>query len=175
MRKIKIFVSYSHKDEKWKQRFEEVLKPALKNQADLQWWHDRVSDDWHAEIQAALHQSDLYVCLVSPAFLASDYIIDHELPEIVRRREQKLAKIACLYLRESLVNRDEYAIKVDLGDGATEIRKLTHYQGLNQPKLPIAGIDGDEKQNAALNQAADNLLNLIHKLKPKPLAAREPR
>ena len=174
----KIFVSYSHKDEEWKQRFEEILKPALINQADLEWWYDgevEVSDDWHEKIQAALHQSDLYVCLVSPAFLASQYISHNELPEILRRREQKFAEIACLYLQDSLVDRNECAIKVDLGDGADETRKLTNYQGLNSPELPIAGINGKEKQNAALNQAAHKLLDLIKKLKPKPSPAKEPR
>ncbi len=177
MTKINVFVSYSHKDIKWKNRFEEILKPVLRDSVALQWWGDEKinpSDEWHEEIQSALHQSDLYVCLVSPAFLASDYIRHNELPEIVRRREKDLAPIACLYLQESLVELDECGVKIQLDDGTTASKNLTVYQGLNSHKNPIAAISGKEKQNSALNNAAKQLLNIINK-HPKPKKPLQPK
>ena len=45
--------------------------------------HILVGEDWHQEIQRALDRCQLGLLLVSPAFLGSQYIAEHELPRFV--------------------------------------------------------------------------------------------
>src|SRR3954447_21839146 len=81
-----LFVSYSHADARWVQRFEVLLKPLVEAKR-LTVWSDRAlraGDRWHPEIEAAVARSRVALLLVSADFLASDYIWRHELPTLVR-------------------------------------------------------------------------------------------
>lgn len=86
---VRLFVSYSHENMVWSKRLAPVLKVKA-NVAGLRPWHDtelRAGDQWDEEIRAELKQMDIFLCLVSVQFLASDYIRDVELPEALRRQE----------------------------------------------------------------------------------------
>jgi len=85
-----IFVSYSHKDEKWKDRLLTHLG-ALRNQARLSVWHDRdirPGDEWFPTIQEAMEAADIAILLITPAFLASTFIQETEVPYLLKRHEQ---------------------------------------------------------------------------------------
>ena len=45
--------------------------------------HILVGEKWHDSIQAGLAESDIGLLMVSPAFLASKYVREHELPKFV--------------------------------------------------------------------------------------------
>ncbi|MFA9562628.1 MAG: toll/interleukin-1 receptor domain-containing protein, partial [Nitrospirota bacterium] len=50
-------------------------------------WRDAdilVGEKWHEKIQAALAQCNVGLVLISPAFLGSQYIQDHELPKFLK-------------------------------------------------------------------------------------------
>jgi hypothetical protein len=50
-------------------------------------WRDNdilVGEKWHEEIQVALAQCDVGLVLISPAFLGSQYIQEHELPKFLK-------------------------------------------------------------------------------------------
>ena len=94
--------------------------------------------DWHQTIQAALQETAVAVLLISPDFLASDYIRQHELPDLLRAREEGELDLACLYVRDSGVDDDDAAFEVTLSTGETLSVKLTKYQGLNSPRDVIA-------------------------------------
>lgn len=61
MRKPKVFISYSHVDEKrWKNRLQKHLK-VLERHGSLSFWDDRrlaAGQEWRAEIEAALDSAD---------------------------------------------------------------------------------------------------------------------
>ena len=62
-------------------------KPTPSKQYHYTFWRDNdilVGEKWHEEIQHALGRCDVGLVLVSPAFLGSQYIQDHELPEFVK-------------------------------------------------------------------------------------------
>jgi hypothetical protein len=97
-----IFVSYARKDLGGSKRDElrslaaqviEHLK-GLRGDSDppVELWLDiddiRAGDEWQAEIDDALARADLAVLLVSPAFLASRFIMKHELPRLRQRRKE---------------------------------------------------------------------------------------
>jgi hypothetical protein len=87
----KIFISYSHKDKKWKDLVDNYLKAAsLEAELDV-WDDDRISvgDYWKQEIETALNNASIALLLVSVDFLNSRFIRDFELPTIIQRREKE--------------------------------------------------------------------------------------
>ena len=89
-----VFISYSHDDARWAQRFRVLLKPLVRVRR-MQLWDDtviRAGDAWHPEIERAILRSRLALLLVSADFLASDYVMDHELPAL-RRHGVRLAPV----------------------------------------------------------------------------------
>jgi tetratricopeptide (TPR) repeat protein len=86
----KVFISYSHKDEEWKDRLMPHLR-TLEQQGDIVLWDDRkigTGDDWYPAIEGALEQADVGICLISADYLASDFINKEEIPELKRRRSE---------------------------------------------------------------------------------------
>src|SRR5829696_4199833 len=81
-----VFVSYSHADAAWVQRFQVLLKPLVRRKR-LRLWVDtaiRTGDQWHPEIERAIARSRVALLLVSADFIASDFVIDQELPALLR-------------------------------------------------------------------------------------------
>jgi hypothetical protein len=87
----KIFISYSHKDKKWKELVANHLKAAsLEEELDV--GEDSridVGDSWKPEIETALNNASIAVMLLSVDFLNSRFIRDVELPSIIQRREKE--------------------------------------------------------------------------------------
>ena len=71
-----------------------LLKPVVRRK-HLRLWDDtqiRVGEEWHPAIEEAIGRSRVALVLVSADFLASDYIIDRELPAL-RANGVRLAAI----------------------------------------------------------------------------------
>jgi replicative DNA helicase len=63
----KVFISYSHKDKKWKGRLVEQLK-AVEKVTDISAWNDRkigAGEKWFREIEKALKEAHIAVLLIS--------------------------------------------------------------------------------------------------------------
>lgn len=105
-----VFMSYSHADTAWVQKLEKVLAPLLRSREVTVWWDRdiRPSEKWKEEIDAALAGARVALLLVSPSFLGSEFIMDHELPcllEAAQRKEVRLLWVLlqnCLYKRTPL-------------------------------------------------------------------------
>ena len=85
---IAFFVSYARADRRsadtFLQRLNEQLAPSKRYAYTC--WRDTgilVGERWHDEIQQGLAACQLGLLLVTPAFLASEYITQHELPRYV--------------------------------------------------------------------------------------------
>lgn len=85
----RIFFSYSHDDESYRDRLEKHLA-MLRNQGLIEVWHDRriaagsVLDD---AIDDALEASEVVLLLVTASFLASDYCYSREMKRALERHE----------------------------------------------------------------------------------------
>jgi predicted Rossmann-fold nucleotide-binding protein len=99
-----IFISYSHRDKKWLDKLRMMLKPLERRKYNI--WDDRAieaGDDWNEEISKALTATKIAIFLVSPNFIASDYIHKNELPPLLEGAQKRGTKIiwilvsACLY------------------------------------------------------------------------------
>ncbi len=90
-RKPSVFISYSHKDEEWKDRLVQHLC-VLGDESGFDVWDDRrirAGKDWKAEIERAILSADVAVLLVSVDFLTSPFIKGEEIPPLLRLREQR--------------------------------------------------------------------------------------
>lgn len=80
----KIFISYSHKDEAWKDRLVTQLG-VLQMQDLLEVWDDRRiggGDDWLPAIENALNSCNVAILLISANFLTSKFIFDSASSEV---------------------------------------------------------------------------------------------
>jgi hypothetical protein len=83
----KIFISYSHRDEEFKDDLQIGLA-TLKNNGYIEAWDDRAimaGDEWDHEIKDALYKADIILLLVSPNFLASRYVREQEIKVAMER------------------------------------------------------------------------------------------
>lgn len=111
-RPIRLFVSYSHRDEKYLEELRKYLE--VERRLDL-WSDERIQagTEWRKDISEALADADAAVLLVSQDFLASEFIRNHELPsllESVRSRRLRLFLIpigACTW-RSAVIERFQW-------------------------------------------------------------------
>jgi tetratricopeptide (TPR) repeat protein len=91
MAKPTVFISYSHKDKKWKD-FLRSHVGVLEQTGRITVWDDRQIDggeEWYPEIVAAMERAAVAVCLISPDFLKSDFINKEEVPYLIKRRQSE--------------------------------------------------------------------------------------
>ncbi len=77
----KIFISYAHRDESFKDDLQIGLA-SLKNNGHIAAWDDRAilaGEEWDHQIKDALYEADIIILLVSPDFLASRYVREQEI------------------------------------------------------------------------------------------------
>jgi len=87
-KRIELFVSYARSNntlaKKFLDRYGEQV--AASKNYNYVFWQDTnilVGEDWHDAIDQALKKCDIGLLLISPAFLGSKYISEHELPKFV--------------------------------------------------------------------------------------------
>ena len=90
LRQNNIFISYSHRDEAWKDLLVKHLK-VLENQGLVARWDDRqirAGEEWAQQIEQAAAQARIAIFLISDDFLASKFIMQQEVPYFLQRRQQ---------------------------------------------------------------------------------------
>jgi hypothetical protein len=86
-RTLRAFVSYAHVDHAPFGELQTYLK-SIERAYDVVFWADRrmtAGNYWTDRIAREIEGSDIHLLLMSPAFFASDYIFEKELPAIDER------------------------------------------------------------------------------------------
>ena len=109
MTAFKVFISYSHKDERFKDELVTMLA-GLQRRGIVDAWHDRrieAGDEWHKSIQNAMDDCDIAILLVSPDYLASRFIQEDEQPKLLKRREEMKARVMPIIIRPCVWQSEE--------------------------------------------------------------------
>lgn len=128
-----IFISYSHKDKKWLETLQTHLKPLTRNKTVVV-WNDtqiKIGANWKEEIEKALISAKIGIMLVTPNFLASDFIADEEIPALLKAAKEDGAVIFWIAVSDSQYKETE----------------LRHFQCANDPSKPLDSLPAP-KRNA---------------------------
>lgn len=137
-----LFISYSRadmQDTDWLARLRMYLTPIRRSGAIDVWDDSRIAPGsrWKEEIARALDNAAAAVLLVGPGFLASDFVVDHELPALL-----KSARVRGVSL-----------FPLVIGFCGYNTSDLNAYQAYNSPEHPLESLKRSE-QNRILNSLA---------------------
>ncbi|HLK55559.1 MAG TPA: SUMF1/EgtB/PvdO family nonheme iron enzyme [Chthonomonadaceae bacterium] len=139
----KLFISYAQKDKRWLDEFLIHLRPLVRQKKIAQWTDREIlaGSVWQEEIAKALSEANIAVLLVTPAFLASEFIQESELPEALKMQVIWVAVEPSLYIH-------------------TPLAKL---QCANKPVQPLAGL-GRNARNTVWVEICEVILQAAAKL-----------
>jgi hypothetical protein len=159
-RRTTIFISYSRKDRRWLDRLQVYLKP-YDQRGLLAIWDDKKikpGDQWRNQIQTAIDNAAASVLLVSAEFLASDFIVNDELPPLLRKAESGGAKIFPLYVGP--VSLKAYP-------------ELARFQAFNDPAKPLRSLT-KPRADKVLSDVAAEIDELLNSPSPAPIRVEPP-
>jgi len=148
-----VFISYSQKDKKWRERLEKQLSVVVRQEL-IDVWHDgriRVKEDWFPQVQQALNAARVAILLVSPDFLNSDFILQREVPILLERRQNEgmiiipLLLIPCVW---------------------TKVPWLSRMTFRPDPNQPLSGFTVHQR-NACLARIVEEVCSLLESPTPK--------
>ncbi len=90
-KQIKMFVSYSHKDESFHDEFIKHLKPMVLN-GEVVIWSDKkltLGEEVKPEIIKNLNESNIVIFLISVDFFCSDFIVNEEIKRALDKKSEK--------------------------------------------------------------------------------------
>lgn len=160
-KKIKIFYSYSHKDEALKEILDTHLS-ILRRKNIIDTWSDRKiipGQPWDLEIEKEIEKADLILLLISADFIASDFCYEKEVTKAVEFHKKGEKTLVPILLREC----DWLGAPFERIQGLpSDMRAITskHWHNLDEAFNNV--IQGLKK---SINEIQINTLNLEAKTK----------
>jgi hypothetical protein len=161
-----VFICYAHADNqskdpkrRWLDRLLEFLQPLVRQNC-LRTWSDediKIGDEWHERIRTQLEVSRAILLLISPAFLASDYIATSELPVLLKNASDAGATIVPLIISPCLY--EEARFRYPDPKLGPDLLRLSSIQSANPPSRTLIEMSEGE-QNRVLLLVARRLLEI---------------
>jgi nucleoside phosphorylase len=99
--RVKVFLSYSPADEKFKDDLLKSLSP-LKREGLIETWTNRdamAGENWKEFTDTKLKEADLILLLISSDFIASEHCYEYEMPRVMERLKSGTARVIPILLR----------------------------------------------------------------------------
>ncbi len=128
-----VFICYSHKDKRWLEDLETHLKPYVRNGSIAAWSDKQIApgSKWLKEIEVALALTKVAVLLVTPNFLASDFIHENELGPFLKKAER--GKVTIIWIPVRACSYKETPLK--------------DYQAAVDPEKPLANMKAERDKS----------------------------
>lgn len=147
---MKIFISYSRKDYDWVKKLHIHLSP-LTRSGELTLLSDMdilPGQDWKRQIKNFLESADVAILVISPEYLASDFIRSFELPSLLQSVKENRTKVVPILIRKTLL--------------PGEILNLKFLNTLSQPLASLPEIKQDSyfyKLSKTIHELASEMNN----------------
>ena len=148
----RVFVSYCHKDKEWLDKFRDVLAPEIRN-GRVDYWDDRElrpGDPWYDRIIESISVSRVAVLFVTPDFLSSRFIMEDELPRIIKASEHGL----------TIIWIPVFGAFYD-SDTSPQVKDITKLQAAFDAGRPLAELD-DTSQTVKLLELCRHIQKLLN-------------
>jgi hypothetical protein len=123
------------------QQLHTMMEPFLREaENEVVLWDDsriQPGDRWEEEIRNSLRDAGIAVLLVSPQFLASNFIMDHEFPALLNGWRDGKVKLLWVYLSACMYEETE----------------LAGIQAARDPSQPLDALPEHERNQALLDIA----------------------
>jgi hypothetical protein len=136
--RTKVFVSYSHEDSDWLKRLKIHLKPLERDYA-IDIWEDtkiQPGSKWLEEIEKAIQSAKIALLIISADYLASDFIVNNELPPLLDAANKDGAVIMPLIVSPSRF---------------MSVKNLSQFQAINDPKKPLINMSKGAQEEILVN------------------------
>ena len=153
MTKPTIFISYSHKDETWKDRLVTQLG-VLEMEGVLEVWDDRrigAGEDWFPKIEQAIDAASVAILMVSADFLTSKFIRGEEVPLLLERREKDGLRVIPVVVKPCPWKRVEWLARMEA-----------------RPKGRALSAGEDHQTDADCSAIADEVADIIARARQPP-------
>lgn len=139
LKRFGVFISYSHKDERWLEALKDHV-PFLKQQSVKIWTDQEIQagELWDTEIKRALASAKVAVLLVTPAFFNSDYIATNELPVLLEAAKS-----------EGLI-----VVWIPVKDCNYQRTKIAQFQAAHPPSQPLVRLSPAKRDQAFVGIAS---------------------
>lgn len=134
-----VFISYSHEDRDWLKLLQKQLRLLIRDEL-LNAWDDtqiKPGQEWRPAIEQALAQAKVAVLLVSPDFLASDFIATKEVPPLLEAAQSQGATILWVLLSHCL----------------WDYSPLKEYQAASSTSTPLDALSPSDRNKALADLA----------------------
>lgn len=128
-KRSKVFISYSHADAKWLEQLQVHLAPLERNGLIERWDDELIApgDRWRQEISKGLAQARVAILLVSPTFMASEFIQSQELPALLSAAQRDGLSILPVIISPCLMG------------------GLAEFQAVNPPNRPLVDLSRGDR------------------------------
>ncbi|GHO91703.1 hypothetical protein KSF_017510 [Reticulibacter mediterranei] len=144
-----VFISYSHENQEELNRLLLHLRATKLNNNTVKWWDDtqiKPGALWDEEIKKAMASAYVAILLVSIDYLASEFILKHELPSLLTAAEDDGVII----------------LPVILGPCNFKYTELARFQAVNNPSIPLSKMNKHEA-----DEVWNKVVEILHEMKPK--------